>query len=907
MTTVVRLVMYLIVKKYLVETMKKNILFSVLLCCAAGLSAQYRIDLSNVVPSPLRYLEMSDPGPDGKEILINNLYWEEGGKPKLPVMGEFHYNRMDERYWRENLMKMKASGVDIVSTYTLWVLHEEFEGRQSWEGRNNLRKFVQLCHELGLKVHLRIGPYCNAEIRNGGFPDWIEKNESFRTRTNDPVYLEYVRYWYRSLFQQVKGLLYKDDGPIVAIQLENEYVTEGMVVPHIMALKKIAVEEGFDVPVYSMTHWMMSDYPKGEVIPYAGYYLETPWISYGDEENPTTEQEFFSYNRISDNIGNDFIKTTGKVETLDGSGSDAPYFTCEVGVGTPNYYMRRAVVPEELAGETINLRLGCGVNLMGYYVYVGQTDPIGIQYTTARQTARVSNDYQAPIREFGSMGASMIETKKMNYFMNDFGEQLVQMKSYLPTSNKDRNNLQWAVRTDGESGFVFCSNYLYKHSRPEYGQVQFKVALKDEVITLPHKKVTVRNGCYFFWPFNLKLDQVLLEYATAQPVCRMLDGNVETFFFFEDDGIPAEFCWNAKNIDDVKTDAGQVRRVKDEFRVNQLKVGKDCMMEIRKKDGGIVRVVVLTEEESDLIWKGQLGGKDFVALSSSMLMTDGSEAYFCSEDVVQTVWSFENGKFIKQNYTSTPVNYKVDVRALSPLQEAKYISPISGQKVQKDFDATSLSKIERAYLRFQSDSDCSVFLNDSLVQTVGMKGYRYADVKGFLKSGRNNFCIGMDQPEKGVLAQLEVLLENGTRWLWNTDHLWKGEDLRQPVHEKASGNRPLSYDPEEHLSVFQIRLPQGLDPKRATRLYFRATGDIGNAYIGNRLIHDHFVNGSDWIIGLNRYAQLIDSNPFMTIRMDGLRSADIPMYLEKNITREECVQPVVKSASIRQEYYIRYK
>ena len=409
--------------------MRKKALFSVLVFCAAGLSAQYRIDLSDIVPSPIRFLEMGNPGPAGKEIRINNLYWEECGKPELPVMGEFHYNRMDERYWRENLMKMKASGVDIVSTYTLWVLHEEFEGRQNWEGRNNLRKFVQLCHELGLKVHLRIGPYCNAEIRNGGFPDWMEKNASFRTRTNDPVYLEYVRYWYRSLFQQVKGLLYKDGGPVVAVQLENEYVTEGMVVPHIMALKKIAIEEGFDVPVYSMTHWMMSDYPKGEVIPYAGYYLETPWISYGDKENPTTEQEFFSYNRISDNIGNDFIKTTGKVETLDGSGSDAPYFTCEVGVGTPNYYMRRAVVPEELAGETINLRLGCGVNLMGYYVYVGQTDPIGEQYTTARQTARVSNDYQAPIREFGSMGASMIETKKLNYFMNDFGEQLVKMKS----------------------------------------------------------------------------------------------------------------------------------------------------------------------------------------------------------------------------------------------------------------------------------------------------------------------------------------------------------------------------------------------------------------------------------------------------------------------------------------------
>ena len=348
----------------------KNIIsvFGLALLCSSPAYAQYKMELDKVATPQLNYIRMGHPGAKGQEIRINNLYWEEAGKPKFPVMGEFHYNRMDERYWRESLMKMKASGIDIVSTYSLWVLHEEFEGRQDWSGRNNLRKFVELCKEIGLKVHLRPGPYCNAEIRNGGFPDWIEFNKNLKPRTNDPLYLEYVKYWYQSLFNQVKGLLYKDGGPIVAIQLENEYVTEGMVVPHLTALKKIAVEAGFDLPVYSMTHWMMSDYPKGEIIPYAGYYLETPWISFGDKENPTTDQEFFSYNRVSDNIGNDFIKTSAKVESLDASANDSPYFTCEMGLGAPNYYMRRAVVEEEMAGENINLRLGCGVNLMGYYM-----------------------------------------------------------------------------------------------------------------------------------------------------------------------------------------------------------------------------------------------------------------------------------------------------------------------------------------------------------------------------------------------------------------------------------------------------------------------------------------------------------------------------------------------------------
>ena len=245
------------------------------------LSAQYQIDLRTSRLPEISYLKMGNPGPSGNEIKINNLYLEKSGLPQLPVMGEFHYVRMDEKYWKDALLKMKASGVNIVSTYILWSVHEETEGIQNWSGNCNLGNFVKLCQELGLLVHLRVGPYCNAEIREGGLPDWIVKNKQFRARTNDPLYLEYVKNWYSSIFEQVKGLLYKDGGPIFAIQLENEYVTKGLVVSHLMNLKKIAIACGFDLPLYTMTHWMQSDYPKGEIVPYAGFYIERPWIVNG--------------------------------------------------------------------------------------------------------------------------------------------------------------------------------------------------------------------------------------------------------------------------------------------------------------------------------------------------------------------------------------------------------------------------------------------------------------------------------------------------------------------------------------------------------------------------------------------------------------------------------------------------
>lgn len=882
-------------------------LFTTLFCLLFIIQAfaQYKIELNNIHKGNLHYMKMGNPGPKGKEIRINNLYWEQNGTPQLPVMGEFHYNRTDSRYWRESLMKMKASGINIVSTYILWILHEEFEGRQNWTGNNDLRKFVQLCKDLDLKVHLRVGPYCNAEIRNGGFPDWIEHNRNFRPRTNDPLYLEYVKYWYKSIFSQVHDLLYKDNGPIVAVQLENEFVTEGLVVPHIMALKKIAVNAGFDVPIYSMTHWMMSDYPKGEVVPYAGYYLETPWISYGDKENPTTPQEFFSYNRISDNIGNDFIKTSTKVESLEGEGNDSPYFTCENGLGTPNYYMRRAVVPEEMAGENINLRLGCGVNLMGYYMYVGQTNPNGEQYTLGRATADISNDYQAPIKEFGNLGVVMKETKKMNFFMNDFGPIIAPMRAYLPISNKKRENLQWAVRTDGERGFVFCSNYLYKHTRKNYKNVQFEIELNKESIKIPRKKTTIFNGTYFFWPFNMEMNGICLKYATAQPICKMNENNTDYYFFFADDQVPAEFLFKSDEIKDIYVNNGKLNKEKGRYFVNQLTAGKDCNIELTENNGKKVKIILLTEKESDQIWKGKLNNKDYVALTESTLLSDNHSLYIASENSSQTIEFYENGQFVNQKFNSPEYVASSSFTAISPLKDAQWIKPKKGNKVQRNFNGKSLSNVVKALIRFKSESKTKVIINGEEIPYKSFNEYNLADITKIYKNGINNICFENEQAQKGVIAEAEIILENGTRWLWNTDHLWTEENGRQPVDELEKQDKPTSFAPDEHLAVYEIQVPENIDSEISTRLYINFTGDIAKAYIGSRLIHDVFNNGTSWIIGLNRYSHLLDKDHKLTIRIDGLKSADTPIYFEKNVSKKECVNPVIKSINIKRENYIK--
>lgn len=879
--------------------MRKEILLSTLLFTAGNIFAQYKIDLGKVTPPTVKYLQLGHSGPVGKEIRINNLYLEEGGIPQLPVMGEIHYNRMDSRYWRDALLKMKASGINIVSTYCIWSLHEEFEGELSWEGHLNLRRFIELCKELEMKVHLRFGPYCNAEIKNGGLPDWIVNNKNLITRSNDPLYLEYTRRWYQAVYDQVKGLLWKDGGPVMALQLENEYVRPGMIVSHLLNLKKMAVEIGFDVPIYSMTHWMDSEYPKGEIVPYAGFYIEAPWTASGKNEIPTSNFEFFTYNRLSDNIGTDIIKLEGDVESLSGENNDSPFFTCEIGVGTTAFYHRRAVVPEEMAGENINLRLGCGANMMGYYMYTGGTNPVGKISTYQSSGPRVSYDYQAPIREFGTLGTVMQETKKYNYFMNDFGTALAPAVAYLPTTNQDRDNLQWAVRLNENTGYLFCSNYLYKHSRKDYKNVQFSIKLKDETIRIPRQKITVKNGTYFLWPFNQELSNVLLKYSTTQPVCSLKEGNNHTYFFFEDDTIPGEYLIENKDIRNIEVKNGTYRKEKNGYFVNQLTPGKECIIKITKENGSIVRFVTLTEEESDHIWKGTIKGKEFVAITNSSLIYDNDKITLIDDQPSTEIWTYEDGNFKQQTFQSSAHNPQAVFRQITPLEKSQWIRPAEGNSVKRLFSLHTFSNIERAYLRYVSSASVNCKINGKETKATAMGDYSYADVTASVQKDDNTIEFTLPD-NKAITAEIEVLLKNGKRIVWNTDATWLSAN-NKPVATTTGDQKPSTFAPEEHLGLYEVKAPAPVRYDEETRMYITYTGDVANAYLDGDLVADSFYDGTEWIVSLSRLHESIDTNP-MIIRIDGLKSVNAPIYFEKNVDPADCVIPTMSDVKVKQEY-----
>src|SRR5215469_18072488 len=190
---------------------------------AVAQASPLQIDASSFVqPDPSSFRGGKAVSPTGHTIGMNSRYLIRDGKPWLPVMGEFHYSRVPATEWEQEVLKMKAAGVSIISTYVIWIHHEEIQGQFDWTGSRNLRAFVEICAKHGLYVYVRIGPWAHGEARNGGFPDWLLKATQ-NTRQNDPVYLFYVKPYYEQIAAQLRGLLWKDGGPVIGIQLENEY------------------------------------------------------------------------------------------------------------------------------------------------------------------------------------------------------------------------------------------------------------------------------------------------------------------------------------------------------------------------------------------------------------------------------------------------------------------------------------------------------------------------------------------------------------------------------------------------------------------------------------------------------------------------------------------------------------
>jgi beta-galactosidase len=575
--------------------------------------------------------------PDGHALSVNSRYFMRDGQPFFPVMGEFHYSRYPAAEWENEILKMKAGGVNIVSCYSIWYHHEETKGGFDFAGNKDLRQFVQLCAKHGLYVWVRIGPWDHAEVRNGGIPDWVLQ-DSARVRTNDAAYLADVTPYFNQIGQQLKGLLWKDGGPVIGVQLENEFKGSA---DHIAQLKQLALAAGIEAPFYDVTGWDRATFPAAGYLPVFGGYTEQFWAA-SQKELPPNVNFFFDTHRAEDNVSATLgQKYPGYDEKFDGF----PFLTAEMGGGMAIAYHRRPIMYADDTTAAALVKVGSGITLLGYYMYHGGTNPDGqtsLQETQSQPDGKGYNDmeqksydFQAPLGEFGQFHPSFGTTKALHLFLNDFGAQLAPMPAYFadlqPATTSDYTTARVTARADGKSAFIFINNYERNYGLSEHKDFQVSLKLPGGTVTVPHTPTTIPYGEYTIWPVNLDLGGfITLQSASAEPLCKISEP--DTYVFFAWPGTNPQFAFQGDVA--VQSPSGQVSHDANGTYLDGLQPGTSVitLRSATAPSAKTIQLIVLTREQALNLYQANIAGRDRLFLSSAGLFFDNNQIHLASRN-----------------------------------------------------------------------------------------------------------------------------------------------------------------------------------------------------------------------------------------------------------------------------------
>lgn len=557
----------------------KRLPFLLLLGAASSFSSGsehvHTLSLDVPVP-PVRRgeLELGGRSATGRELAVNNRYLELDGRPFVPVVGEFHYARYPAAHWDEAIRKMKAGGVTVVATYVFWNMHERREGVFDWSGDRDLRRFLELCTRHRLWAIVRMGPFCHGEVRNGGLPDWLY-GRPVEIRSNDPGYLAYADRLYGEIARQMQGLLFKDGGPVIGVQLENEYqhsaapwewtyagapreltvadrdadVTfiqitanqqdnpyagEGR--DHLATLKRLARKHGVDVPLYTATGWGNAAIVERGSIPVTAAYPYPFWAA----RKPSP---FYLYKDL---------RRAPDYAPVSYAPDDYPSISAELGGGIQITYTRRPVVPPESLAPLVVRTLGSGANGVGYYVYHGGSNPVLDGHFVHEQSGglnRINYDYQAPVGEFGQLRAHYRSLRLLHLLLESHGGALAPLPTLLPPeaatlTPEAVSHLRYAVRTNGDRGFVFMHNFQDHVVTPDLTDLRLRLTRARGDIEIPRRGTfNLPSGASAVLPFNLDLDGQLLRSATVQPLTRLHAADDVHHVFVSLEGLAPEFVF----------------------------------------------------------------------------------------------------------------------------------------------------------------------------------------------------------------------------------------------------------------------------------------------------------------------------------------------------------------------------
>ena len=358
-----------------------------------------------------------------------------------------------------------------------------------------------------------------------------------------------VATFYAQIGAQLKGLLWKDDGPVIGIQLENEYAARGPLQGehHILALKKLAINNGLDVPLYTVTGWDNAVVPHGEVLSVFGGYPDAPWDASVTDLPPNDVYMFRFQGRVA-----------GYMETAAGSRksaqSDTPFLTAELGGGVQDTYHRRPVIESDDVAAIVPVMLGSGANLYGYYMFQGGSKPRRtFDLSPGIASDRLSHRRSCEVLRFpGSSGAvrprAHLVPKAQSLPL--FSERLWKRVG-ADVGPRTRQDAAKSSRFQCRS--CFCAQrwsagiLLVREQLRSRGS---DARAKQHAVSDPAAAVRAANtgetdrhplGCRLHLAVQSEARDSTLKYSTAQLFTRITTDDVDTYFFEEIPDIPAEF------------------------------------------------------------------------------------------------------------------------------------------------------------------------------------------------------------------------------------------------------------------------------------------------------------------------------------------------------------------------------
>ncbi|CAL8351308.1 unnamed protein product [Lota lota] len=180
----------------------------------------------------------------GKGLMANSSQFTLEGKPFRILGGSIHYFRVPKAHWEDRLLKMKACGLNTLTTYVPWNLHEPERGVFNFQDHLDLEGYLSLAAELGLRVILRPGPYICAEWDLGGLPSWLLRDKNMKLRTTYLGFTKAVDSFFHQLIKRVVPYQHSNGGPIIAVQVENEYGSYAKDAEYMSFIKEALLSRG---------------------------------------------------------------------------------------------------------------------------------------------------------------------------------------------------------------------------------------------------------------------------------------------------------------------------------------------------------------------------------------------------------------------------------------------------------------------------------------------------------------------------------------------------------------------------------------------------------------------------------------------------------------------------------------